>query len=146
MEFFENFGKTFREKPVTIWVNDMLGFEYSKDRKEIDIHISDQRDKKTGEKLRLLRDGFKKLADILKHETGVELITATSWIVKEHPRLLKLLGFTLDENSKRSLSQKKEYEKRLKMGGVVLDSKKDTVPGHAFVSRDKFIELYEGDD
>jgi hypothetical protein len=52
-----------------------------------------------GEKLRLMRDGLRELARRLEQDASmkdVSQITATSWIVAAHPRILEGLGFTVD--------------------------------------------------
>lgn len=138
----ENFGKTFMERPVISRINDLLGFEFNEDLKQIDIHIANQKDKPLGEKLRLLREGFRELADFLKHKSEIEKINATSWIVKEHPKLLERLGFTIVDRSLEAWHRKREYKKRLGVGSSVPEDKKDTKPGYAFISREKFVELY----
>ena len=76
-------------------INEMIFCEFKKDN-ELWLHIDDVRDKTLSDKMHLLFDGFKKLANYLVSDerfANVKHITGTSWIVAKHPKLLKRLGF-----------------------------------------------------
>jgi hypothetical protein len=62
----------------------------------IHIHLSPAETMNLSEKKTALEDGFKKLAQLVKDNEDIKYITATSWIVAKHPRLMESIGFTVE--------------------------------------------------
>ena len=75
-----------------IKINGILS--YGLERKSIHIHVVT--DEKVENLLSEFGDGMKKLAQITLENDEVEEITATSWIVAAHPRVLERFGFVID--------------------------------------------------
>jgi hypothetical protein len=60
------------------------------------IHIHAAPGKSVGNKIALYREGMIKLAEIVNDDPEVKQITATSFLVEEHPGLFETAGFTVD--------------------------------------------------
>jgi hypothetical protein len=75
-------------------VNELIYYGRSADG-NINLHIASHENTSNGEKLRLLREGLKKLAEEVNNDSGIQEVSATSWIVAAAPSLLERLGFTL---------------------------------------------------
>ncbi len=108
-------------------LNEMLTYEQKKT--EIHIHLSPSETLSLGNKLTLLRDGFKKLAEILKDNSSIEQVRATSWLVAAHPGLLEKLGFTVEGEI--SPEMKKENF-----------SHDDRPVASAFINREDLLRIY----
>lgn len=127
-------------------MNPMVTFEVG-EHNEAALHISEAYDESgqksdLGEKLRLLHEGFKKFAHLLQTNekfSHIDKITAISWIVVEHPKLVERFGFTIDNSIDDYESRRWEYKKRT---GSIKASKILKKPGFAYMTRDKFLELY----
>jgi len=61
----------------------------------IHIHLAPSKEIGIGKVRTLVREGLEKLAGIVKEKEEVKEVTATSWIVAEHPKLMEILGFTV---------------------------------------------------
>lgn len=61
------------------------------------IHIHHLPGETVGNKKGLYLDAMRKLADIVQADPDVRNITATSWIVADHPRMFELNGFEVAE-------------------------------------------------
>lgn len=77
-----------------IKLNDLLYFGYGSGGSWIHIHVAPN--ERTENKISLFRDGLKKLTVEVFKDKRIKTIFATSWIVAEHPGLLKRMGFVLD--------------------------------------------------
>ena len=122
-------------------INDMLGYEFMEGN-ELWLHIYDVRDMGFGEKLKMLREGFKYLASLLKsHERfdNIDVVSGTSWIVTKNPKLMERLGFTIDNNAPQFENSKKVYYSKKRYHNKDME---DIEPSYAYISKDKFIELY----
>lgn len=94
-EFESLIGKNTMERFHWISINDLL--KYAKDGRRIHIHILPAKSMSRSDKLSNLNNGLKDLASIIDNDKDVELVTATSTLVAEHPRIVeKLMGFTID--------------------------------------------------
>jgi hypothetical protein len=86
---------------------------YGKDKNLVHIHVSPSESFDPLKKLSILRDGFKKLAKILKEDESIKEVTASSWIIAENPRIMEMLGFTvLGEISPEFKEKHFKYETR----------------------------------
>lgn len=90
--------KAFYERHEFTPLSRALSFGVTEDGYVAHIHLAPAAD------IRNLREdvteGLHKLADLIRENPdqyqALERITATSWIVSEHPRVLERLGFTID--------------------------------------------------
>ncbi len=64
------------------------------------IHIHAPAGKTVDNKITLYRDGMTKLAEVVHNDSEIKNITATSYIVAEHPGLFKRAGFTIGDVTK----------------------------------------------
>jgi len=96
----------------------------------IHIHVSPSETLRLSEKLVLIKDGFRKLRDILLADESIKEISATSWIVASNPGILEKLGFTIDgEIPKEMKDEHFENETRPVF--------------NAHITRDEFIDKYK---
>lgn len=100
---FENIRRRdFNEQGSFIELNQMLSYGVGGD--DIHLHVPPNVSTPNSEKLRLIREGLRKLATIVDQDPAIKIITATSWIVANHPDLLRKLHFTvegeIDENTR----------------------------------------------
>lgn len=128
-------------------INEMLVYEFADDN-ELWLHVMNVQDKSIGEKLRLLREGFSVLAERFKDWGGmwphIKIISGTSWMITEHPRLFEKLGFTIDNEAPGFERAKKVYGSKNREKGPV--SKWLIKPSYAYMTKEKFIELYYDQD
>ena len=104
--------KAFIEKGNYVAINEILS--YGIDKGDLHIHLAPTNDLGLGEKMLLIKDGFKKLAIIVQNNPKVEEISATSWIVAKNPELLQKMGFKIDDSMRTNLrlSAKRVYQFR----------------------------------
>lgn len=76
------------------------------------IHIHHVPGKTVSGKRTLYLDAMEKLAVIVSQDPEVKLITATSWIVAEHPKMFELSGFDIGDVSKEVRENHFAKEKR----------------------------------
>lgn len=117
-------------------LNECLSF-YLDAPDRISLHVGDVKKFPLSEKLRLLWDGLDKLAELLVSDSrlkDIKTITATSWIVTEHPHLLEKLGFTIDHKREHSLAgaEIELYDPE--------DGKGHADPTFAWISREDFLD------
>lgn len=114
------------------------------------IHIA-KMEGSTKDKLFQFKDGLKKLADLLKNDERfmkILFIGASSWIVAEHPKLLRKFGFIVDYDnvSKIGKAVGNKYKNTLKSEEeareMIPEEHRDTEPMYAQISRERFLELY----
>lgn len=78
---------------------------YGIDKNTLHIHLPPSedliKDKGIGYFRREILNDLKKLAEIIKENEEVKKITATSWIVKDHPEIFKKLGFSIGTEDKK---------------------------------------------
>ncbi len=111
-------------------INEMLHYGTYKD--ELYLHVFPVSTLSDGEKLKLLRNGFKQLATQLKTSESlkeIKTVIGTSWIVAQSPGLMQKLGFTNDGEI-----SKEEYEKFF-----AYETRKVS---KAHIDKNKFLELY----
>ncbi len=72
---------------------------YDKDKKVVHVHLAPAKElkKEVGETafLELIKDGIKKLAEIVKKDKKIKKIAAISWLVAQRPKVIESLGFTI---------------------------------------------------
>jgi len=68
---------------------------YGRDENALHIHVAPNESVGLKEKLELLREGLNKLAIVVDEDPAITEVTAASWIVAKHPRILESLGFTI---------------------------------------------------
>lgn len=119
----ENFIKQGGFEPL----NQLLSFGFGPEGKYVHIHVAPN--KETENKLGLIKDGLHKLAEKVKADERIERIEAVSWIVADHPNLLKKLGFeirgSVDEES-----------------GKKMFPHEDRTVASAFMTRDELLRRY----
>jgi len=76
-------------------LNELLHYHIGADN-NMHLHVFPNMFTSQGEQLRLLREGLQLAAEKLRDDTTVQKVYATSWIVTENPRLLEMLGFTVE--------------------------------------------------
>ena len=91
-------------------LNEML--TYGRDENYVHILVSPSETMNTSEKLFLVKDGFRKLADILKKDDSIKEIVAQSWIVAANPGLLKNFGFDIIEEVEKNDENKHLPDRR----------------------------------
>ncbi len=131
----------------SIQINDMISFEVES-AKEASLHVNevfgeDGQKENISEKMRLLHEGLAGFAALLKHDRtlkDIETITAFSWIVSEHPKLIEKFGFTIDSPNN-YFQRLRSYYGKNRIGGVKTE-KLLKKPGFAYITREKFLELY----
>lgn len=75
-------------------LNEMVSYGITGD--DLHFHVSDATTLPLSKKLALLKDGLVRLAGVLKNNQDIKVVSATSWIVAEHPDLLMKMGFTIE--------------------------------------------------
>ncbi len=126
-----------------LFINFAMTIEFES-AERISMHLSDIHRLGISEKLYLLRDGMKRIAEYLKTDPkfkNIKIISATSWIVTVKPKLMESLGFTIDNESPESKKAKIIYKGRQKEG-IVPEEMKDVEPTYSYISKDKLIEMY----
>lgn len=129
------------EEEDDIVINELLEAELG-DNGELFLHVEDVRNFSLSEKLEMLRTGLQKLAYMLETDPelkDVQKISGTSWIVYQHPKLMKNLGFEVITDPTLFPSYKTEYENRKE---YIEPEFKDLKPAYAYISRDKFLQLH----
>jgi len=127
-------------------LNDLVSY-YQLSKDHISIHVSGV-DLSLAEKRRQMHDGLQELARSLTVEPNlseVNVITATSWIVGEYPKIIENLGFTVDTGLEHPLARTsiRRYKSR---SLVNIERKyKDKRPGFAWMGRVEFLQRYADD-
>lgn len=78
-----------------IEINRMLAYDRRED--SIILHVAPSKTLSLSEKLRFLRDGFEKIADLLISDSSIQHIRGSSWIVAKHPSLFRRMGFQIQD-------------------------------------------------
>ncbi|MEI6864129.1 MAG: hypothetical protein WCK46_02030 [Candidatus Adlerbacteria bacterium] len=82
------------------WASVNEALSYHIEEKDIGIHIPMMFTKKPMEMLQLFEEGLHMLAAKIKNDplfAGVERVTGQSWIIYEHPYIMKKMGFEVSE-------------------------------------------------
>lgn len=87
--------KNFIETSGFIPLNESLS--YGKYKKIVNIHVAPSETLSAGTQLSLLKDGLRKLQEVLKNDEEIEAVTASSWIVatEKGGKIMEKLGFTV---------------------------------------------------
>lgn len=94
--------------PEKVPVNDLLYYHVDK-KGNMHLHVHHNMLTDNREKLAMLRDGLKEVASILNSNPQINNVYATSWIVAENPKLMKMLGFEVHGKIGK-LEEKKNFE------------------------------------
>ena len=78
-----------------IKINELLSYGVSASGNQIHIHIVPDEAIRNGFS-RLINEGLRELAKVVKENEQIKSINGTSWIIAKQPRILEKLGFTLD--------------------------------------------------
>ena len=73
-------------------INELLS--YGKDEDLIHIHVVP--DQKVENFMTSFRSGMERLAEMIDADKSIKEVTATSWIVAKHPKILERAGFVVD--------------------------------------------------
>jgi hypothetical protein len=92
------------ERPGYVKVNDLFAYE-PVGNDVYQLHIFPVRTR--SDKLGLIKEGMKQLAEVVDKDPNIKEIRGTSWIVASNPGLMKMLGFTID--APMSEQERKEY-------------------------------------
>lgn len=120
----------FIEQSGFIPLNEILS--YGIYRSEAHIHLAPAKTKPVRETMELIKQGISELARKITTDEEmqhIDLITATSWIVAEHPRIMERLGFTIEGPINEEM--KKEH---------FADETKDV--SRCYMSKEELIRLY----
>lgn len=130
------------ERGDDIELNEMLSVEI-RGGGELWFHVDDVRDFGLAEKIGMLRDGFQKLAGLLRNNYfgEIDIISGASWIITKNPGLIRRLGFTIDNEAEGAPSAISNYKSKAatRNRDKAFD---DIEPSYAYISKDKFLELY----
>lgn len=118
-EFIAIQRKLFPEAYNLKALNEMLS--YGINEGDLHLHLAPSQDLSTFQKLKLLREAFVKIKDVLNTDPSVKEVSATSWIVESNPGLFEKLGFEIKNE-------------RITEGGNTRIAKK------AVMSREKFLK------
>jgi len=83
------------EHPTYRELNQLFAYELEDD--EIHLHVPANKGTTIKDKLRLIDDGLKRLAEIVNDNTRIKQVVGRSWIVGENPKLLERLGFKVTD-------------------------------------------------
>src|SRR3989344_539709 len=94
MKSLHKFAERFRPKKE--WVNELLWYETEHDN--VFIHLADAGDRPLMTSMNLYKDGLAELAERMKSKSELQdkrFLIAASKIAKDHPYILRRLGFTI---------------------------------------------------
>ncbi len=111
--------RIYKEHPTYKELNQLFAYEFEDD--EIRLHVSANKGTSIKDKLRLIDNGLKKLAEIVRGNPKIKQVTGRSWIAGENPKLLGRLGFEVTEIEANSQ-------------GIKI--------GLAMISREKLLEMH----
>jgi hypothetical protein len=115
------------EKGGYVPVNEVIYYGIHTD--DLHIHLADASDFGVKKKIRLMKDGLRKIAQDLAEHPEVKKISATAWIVASNPGLMERLGF--DVQGEISDKLKEAYFK---------DEQRPV--SRAVMSREEFLKKY----
>lgn len=93
---------------------------------EIDLHISPNKTTAPMKKMILLRDGLRKLAEVVDKNPTVKNIRGESWIIRDYPELIKKMGFKIEpQYLKRIIEFFDKTPNYIKADGIAKISRKD---------------------
>ncbi len=75
-------------------LNEML--TYGEEDDHIHLHVNPSETLRLSEKLYLIKDGLRKLKEILRSKENIKEVIAVSWIVANNPGIMEKLGFTVE--------------------------------------------------
>ncbi len=84
--------KAFAKEGGFIPLNEILSYGIENNG-TVHIHLAPAQTLDNQEKMNLLIDGFKKLAEVVKNNEEITNISATSWIVAKAPKTMQKFGF-----------------------------------------------------
>lgn len=93
------------ERPGYVKVNDLFAYELGKDGTSFQLHIFPVQER--NDKLSLLKEGMKGLAQAVDKDPNIQEVVAVAWIIASNPGLIKRLGFEIDDPM--SEQERKEY-------------------------------------
>ncbi len=91
-------------------INDLLAYSIEGDT--LHLHVPPNETTPIKVKINLIKDGLKKVAEVIKEHPEVEHIIGKSWIVASHGSLLERLGFTVEELSDEVKARSQELDPR----------------------------------
>ncbi len=126
-EFEARQRQGFLEGGNFIAINQLLSYKLH--GKSLSLHVQPNETTPPAEQKRLMLDGLRELAEIVRNNPNIKNITAASWIVADKPGILRKLGFTLDG----SISEE-ERQKYFAGSDEPIDK--------AHISREELLEKY----
>lgn len=71
---------------------------YGKHKDEVYIHVAPSETLSAGAQFSLLKDGLRKLQEVLRNDNSINKVSATSWIIatEKGGEIMKKLGFTIN--------------------------------------------------
>lgn len=116
-EFEEAQAKAMNELSGFTEINRLLSYGKDGDR----IHIHAPFGRTVEGKLKLYREGMRKLAEIVENDPEVKKITATSALVAEHPSLFERAGFEISEVPEWIKEEHFDGQKNIKKASISRD-------------------------
>lgn len=111
--------RLYEEHPTYKELNQLFAYELEGD--EIRLHVPTNEATSIKDKLRLLNDGLRRLAEMARTNQNIKRVIGRSWIVGKNPKLLERLGFEVSE---------------------IETNPEGVSVGEATISREKLISLY----
>ena len=118
--------KNFIENSGFIPLNEMLS--YGRGKNNVHIHVAPSKTFSIGTKFFLLKDGLRKLQEVVKNDESILNVTASSWIVatKQGKGIMEKLGFTVEGEISEEDKEK-------------FFDKEDRPVAEAFITREDFL-------
>jgi len=98
------------------------------------LHIPPSHTVSLSEKLKLMREGFKKVADILVNDKSIKKVEGSSWLADEHGSLVRKMGFDIKDIN--------FMEKFFVVIGNILKKQNERPYKRVSISREDFLRRY----
>ncbi len=81
---------------------------YGKDKDDIHIHVAPSETLSVGQKFNLLKDGLRRLQEIVTNDKEIKTVSATSWIIatEKGQGIMEKLGFTVNGEISKELRER----------------------------------------
>lgn len=108
-------------------INELIAYDFDEEG-NMHLHVLPNQHSTITEKMTLMKQGLKLTANILIGHPEVKFLYATSWIVAENPKLLEMLGFTIE-------GEISEIERTTEFSDEQRDVWKAVIPREDFIDR-----------
>lgn len=90
----------YERNPSFIKINQLLSVD--KEDEVLNLHVPPNETTPLRDKIQMLTEGMKQIAELVQHDQSIKEVRGTSWIITQNPGLIEKLGFTVDDISKES--------------------------------------------